>query len=52
VGHYAGSALLPSQLANLEIGDDVVAVNGELPPGDVADEVVRIVGQRPGPMQR
>jgi gluconokinase len=41
-GHYAGPAILPSQLAALELGDDVVAVNGELPPDAVADEVVRI----------
>jgi gluconokinase len=41
-GHSAGPAILPSQLATLELGDDVVAVNGELPPDAVADEVVRI----------
>jgi gluconokinase len=39
-GHYAGAALLPSQLATLEPGDDVVTVNGELPPDAVADEVL------------
>ena len=42
-GHYAGPAILPSQLATLEPGDDVVAVNGELPPDEVADAIVRIV---------
>jgi carbohydrate kinase (thermoresistant glucokinase family) len=41
-GHYAGPAILPSQVATLELGDDVVGVNGELPPEAVADEVVRI----------
>jgi gluconokinase len=43
VGHYAGPALLPSQLTDLELGDDVVAVDGELPPGKVVDAVIRIV---------
>jgi gluconokinase len=39
-GHYAGVELLPSQLATLEPGDDLVAVDGELPPEAVADEVL------------
>jgi len=43
IGHYAGPALLASQLTDLELGDDVVAVDGELPPGKVADAVIRIV---------
>ena len=41
VGHFAGPALLASQLAALELADDVVAVDGELAPAEVADEVVR-----------
>jgi gluconokinase len=48
VGHYAAPALLPSQLTNLELGDDVVAVDGELPPEDVATEVIRIVSSPAG----
>ena len=40
-GHYARTELLPSQLATLELGDDVIVVDGELPPRAVADEVLR-----------
>ncbi len=45
VGHFAGPALLASQLAALEPGDDVIAVDGEVAPVDVADDVVRAVTQ-------
>ena len=45
-GHFAGADLLPSQLATLELGDDVIAVDGELPPEAVADEVVRLTAPR------
>ena len=38
--HFAGAALLPSQLATLELGPDVVAVDGDRPPADVAAAVV------------
>ena len=40
--HFAGPMLLPSQLATLEEGDDVVVVDGEAPPDEVAAEIVRI----------
>src|SRR4051812_14796609 len=43
VGHYAGPALLSSQLTILEVGDDVVAVDGEVTPEDVANEVIRVI---------
>jgi len=45
-GHYAGAELLPSQLATLELGDDLIAVDGELPPEVVADEVLRLAARR------
>ena len=45
-GHYAGAELLPSQLATLELGDDLIAVDGELPPQEVADEVLRLTARR------
>jgi len=44
--HYAGLELLPSQLATLELGDDLIAVDGELPPEAVADEVLRLTAPR------
>jgi gluconokinase len=50
-GHYAGAALLPSQLATLEPGDDVVKVDGELPPDAVADEVLDAVARPPGDLE-
>jgi carbohydrate kinase (thermoresistant glucokinase family) len=46
VGHYAGVELLPSQLATLELDDDVIAVDGELAPEAVADEVLRVTAPR------
>jgi len=46
VGHYAGVELLASQLAALELGDDLIAVDGEMPPEQVADDVVRIIARR------
>ena len=45
-GHYAGVELLASQLATLELGDDLIAVDGELPPEEVADEVLRRMARR------
>jgi carbohydrate kinase (thermoresistant glucokinase family) len=45
-GHYAGVELLPSQLATLELDDDVIAVDGELAPEAVADEVLRVTAPR------
>jgi len=45
-GHYAGAELLPSQLGTLELGDDLIAVDGELPPQEVADEVLRLTARR------
>ena len=42
-GHYARAALLPSQLATLELGDDVVRVRGTGAPEEVADRVLAAV---------
>jgi gluconokinase len=47
-GHFAGLNLLPSQLATLELGDDVVRVDGRGTPDAVADLVLRAVGADPG----
>ena len=43
-GHYAGVDLLPSQLATLELGDDVVRVRGSGTPEEVATRVLDAVG--------
>jgi gluconokinase len=43
-GHYAGAELLPSQLATLELGDDVVRVLATGTPDAVADRVLHAVG--------
>jgi gluconokinase len=43
-GHFAGAELLPSQLATLELGDDVVRVDARGTPDHVADIVLRAVG--------
>jgi gluconokinase len=40
-GHFAGADLLPSQLATLEVGDDVVRVDASGTVEEVADRVVR-----------
>lgn len=40
-GHFAGADLLPSQLATLELGDDVVRVPATGTPDEVADRVLR-----------
>jgi gluconokinase len=42
-GHFAGPHLLPSQLATLELGDDVVRIDASGTPDDVADRVLRAV---------
>jgi gluconokinase len=42
-GHFAGADLVPSQLATLELGDDVVVVDGEQPPDRVVDAVLAAV---------
>jgi gluconokinase len=43
-GHFAGPDLLPSQLATLELGDDVVRVDAASgTPDDVADRVLAAV---------
>jgi gluconokinase len=39
-GHFAGAGLLPSQLATLELGDDVVRVDAAGTPNEVADRVL------------
>jgi gluconokinase len=41
--HFAGPALLPSQLRILDLGDDTITVDGEQPPASVADAVVAIL---------
>lgn len=43
IGHFAAADLLPSQLATLELGDDVVRVRATGTPDEVADLVVRSV---------
>jgi gluconokinase len=42
-GHYAGPELLPSQLADLELGDDVVLVDADAPVDLVVDAAVAAV---------
>jgi gluconokinase len=42
-GHFAGPDLLPSQLATLELGDDVVRVDASGTPDDVTDRVLQAV---------
>jgi carbohydrate kinase (thermoresistant glucokinase family) len=39
-GHFAGTSLLPSQLATLELGDDIVRVDASSTPEEVADAVL------------
>lgn len=43
-GHFADERLLPSQLEILDVGDDTVTVDGELPPIAVAEAVLRVIG--------
>ena len=43
-GHFAGPDLLPSQLATLELGDDIVRVTATGSPDEVADRVLQAVG--------
>ncbi len=43
-GHFAGADLLPSQLATLELGDDVVRIDATGTPDEVADRVLRAAG--------
>ena len=43
-GHFAGADLLASQLATLELGDDVVRVDATGTPDDVADRVLSAAG--------
>jgi gluconokinase len=50
-GHFAGAELLPSQLATLELGDDVVRVRATGTPDEVAERVLRIA-TRPGTSKR
>lgn len=54
-GHFAGADLVPSQLATLELDDDVVVVDAEQPVDSVIEAVLAIVardgpttGNRPG----
>jgi gluconokinase len=42
-GHFAGADLVPSQLATLELGDDVVVVDGEQPLDQVVETVLAAV---------
>ena len=43
-GHFAGASLLPSQLATLELGDDLVQVDASGPLESVADAVLGAIG--------
>jgi carbohydrate kinase (thermoresistant glucokinase family) len=45
-GHFAGPALLPSQLATLELGDDVLRVPATGTPDEVAELVLQAVADR------
>jgi len=42
--HFAGADLLPSQLATLELGDDILRVDATGSPDEVADRVLQAVG--------
>jgi len=44
-GHFAGADLLASQLATLELGDDVVRVDATGTPDEVADRVLSAAGR-------
>jgi gluconokinase len=46
-GHFAGPALLGSQLATLEVTPDVQRVDGSLPPDETAEAILRLA-RRPG----
>lgn len=48
-GHFAGATLLPSQLATLETGNDLLLVDAEQPIGDVVIDVLEGVGLRTRP---
>jgi gluconokinase len=48
-GHFAGPALLQSQLRTLEIDDRVITVDGERPPAAVAEAVVAALPGRDCP---
>ncbi len=47
--HFAGPDLLPSQLATLELGDDLVVVSATGTPDEVADLVLRVVSHPRNP---
>lgn len=46
-GHYAGVDLLPSQLATLELGDDVVPVAADASPEVVVARILDVVERTP-----
>jgi len=49
-GHFMPATLLPSQLATLEslvAGEDGVVIVVDVPPDDVADQAVELLGLRP-----
>jgi gluconokinase len=44
--HFAGAALLPSQLHDLELGPDIIQIDGTRPVDVVTDDAVRAVRAR------
>jgi carbohydrate kinase (thermoresistant glucokinase family) len=50
-GHFAGTDLLASQLATLELDESVVHVDGNRPIGEVVDDVVRAAASGAPPAQ-
>jgi carbohydrate kinase (thermoresistant glucokinase family) len=47
VGHFAGAALLPSQLALLDLPDDAVVLDAARPPEELVTEAVAALGRAP-----
>ncbi len=45
-GHFAGVDLLDAQLRTLEVDDQVLTVDGEAPPDDVAAAIVAAIPTR------
>ena len=46
LGHFAGASLLTSQLHDLELGDDIIHVDGTQSVGAVTDAAVRAIWAR------
>ena len=46
LGHFAGASLLASQLHDLELGDDIIRIDGTQPVAVVTDAAVRAIRAR------